>query len=161
MKLFWIRVKELLEPIVLERKGDGVLLFLKAFSWETDLWVTLGDFMVKKPANLQGKSVFSWNRLSRNEMWYAADNYNYIGPFILQRNCVAVPIYWLLSAVSHRSFTTFQVKMNLTSMWHRNAEHRNFCAVGCSAATQPNCGVIWTELKCYVCAKGFFDSNFN
>ena len=29
------------------KKGDGFLFFLKAFSWETDLWVTLGDFAVK------------------------------------------------------------------------------------------------------------------
>ena len=31
------------------KNGDGFLLFLKAFSWETetDLWVMLGDFMVK------------------------------------------------------------------------------------------------------------------
>ena len=28
-------------------KGDGFLSFLKAFSWETDLWVTLGYFTVK------------------------------------------------------------------------------------------------------------------
>ena len=47
LKLFWIRVKELFEPIVLRKKGDGFLLFLKAFSWETDLCVTLGDFTVK------------------------------------------------------------------------------------------------------------------
>ena len=47
LKLFLIRVKELFEPIVLQRKVDGFLLFLKAFSWETDLWVTLGDFRVK------------------------------------------------------------------------------------------------------------------
>ena len=47
LKLFSIRVKELFEPIVLWKKGDGFLLFLKAFSWETDLWVTLGDFTVK------------------------------------------------------------------------------------------------------------------
>ena len=47
LKLFSIRVKELFEPIVLRRKGDGFLLLLKAFSWETDLWVTLGDFTVK------------------------------------------------------------------------------------------------------------------
>ena len=47
LKLFSIRVKELFEPIVLRKKGDGLLLFLKAFSWETDLWVTLGDFTVK------------------------------------------------------------------------------------------------------------------
>ena len=51
-------VKELLEPIVLWRKGDGVLLFLKAFSWETDLWVTLGDFALKTQ-NWEGKSVIN------------------------------------------------------------------------------------------------------
>ena len=33
--------------MVLRKKGDGFLLFLKAFSWETDLSVTLGDFSVK------------------------------------------------------------------------------------------------------------------
>ena len=43
------------QPIVL-RKRRRVLLFLKAFSWETDLWVTPGDFTVKKPAKL-GKEV--------------------------------------------------------------------------------------------------------
>ena len=32
LKLFLIRVKELLEPIVLRRKGDGFLLFLKILS---------------------------------------------------------------------------------------------------------------------------------
>ena len=36
-----------------------VLLFLKAFSWETDLWVTLGDFTVKKMQNLEEKFVFN------------------------------------------------------------------------------------------------------
>ena len=49
LKLFSIRIKEMLEPIVLRNKCDGFLLFLKAFSWETDLWVTLGDFTVKNP----------------------------------------------------------------------------------------------------------------
>ena len=29
------------------QKADGFLLFLKAFSWKLDLWVTLGDFTVK------------------------------------------------------------------------------------------------------------------
>ena len=48
MKLFSIRVKELFEPIVLRKQGDGFLLFLKAFSWKTDLWITLGDFTVKQ-----------------------------------------------------------------------------------------------------------------
>ena len=35
LKLFSIRVKELFGPIVLRRKADGFLLFLKTFSWET------------------------------------------------------------------------------------------------------------------------------
>ena len=49
MKLYSIRVKELWEPVVLrKKKTDGVLLFfLTVFSWETDLWVTLGSFTVK------------------------------------------------------------------------------------------------------------------
>ena len=52
MKLFLIRVKELFKPIVLQKKkkknkGNGLLLFLKAFSWETNVWVMLGDFTVK------------------------------------------------------------------------------------------------------------------
>ena len=47
LKLFSIRVKELFKPTVLQRKADGFLLFSKSFSWETDLWVTLGDFPVK------------------------------------------------------------------------------------------------------------------
>ena len=32
LKLLSIRVKELFEPIVLRKKGDGFLLFFKAFS---------------------------------------------------------------------------------------------------------------------------------
>ena len=40
-------MEELFEPIVLWKKADGFMFFLKAFSWEADLLVTLGDFMVK------------------------------------------------------------------------------------------------------------------
>ena len=32
------------------------MLFLKAFSWETDLWVTLGDFTVKKKNKTKQKN---------------------------------------------------------------------------------------------------------
>ena len=58
LKLFLIRVKELFEPIVLQKKkkGDGFLLFLNVFSWETDLWVTLGDFTVEDAKF--GKEIF-------------------------------------------------------------------------------------------------------
>ena len=48
LKLFLIRVKELFEPIVLWRNCDGCLFVLKAFSWEIDLWVTLGEFELKR-----------------------------------------------------------------------------------------------------------------
>ena len=41
--LIWFRVREIFQPIFLQRKGDVCLLFLKAFSW-----VTLGDFALKK-----------------------------------------------------------------------------------------------------------------
>ena len=46
---------------------------------------------------------------------------------------IALPIYQLLSAASHRSITAFQIKTNLTFMWYRNPVHRNFCAGHCSA----------------------------
>ena len=36
--------------------------FLKAFSWETDLWVTLGDFTVKTQT-WEGKYVFNWKSI--------------------------------------------------------------------------------------------------
>ena len=59
MKLFSIRVIEIIWAYYLERKkgGQRVLLFLKAFSWETNLWVTLDDFPVKTQ-NWEAKSVF-------------------------------------------------------------------------------------------------------
>ena len=59
MKLFSSRVKESFKPIILQRKGDGFLLFLKAFFEKPYLWVTLGDFTLKN-ANLGAKSVFNW-----------------------------------------------------------------------------------------------------
>ena len=76
--MFSIRVKEFFEPIALRRKGDGFLLFLKAFSWVTNLWVTLGDFKVKKSKIEKGNLYLTANWLSRNEMWCAADNHNYL-----------------------------------------------------------------------------------
>ena len=78
LKLFSIRVKELFEPIVLRRKGDWFLLVLKAFSQEFDLWITLGDFKVKKCKIGKGNLYLAENRISRNEMWCAADNHNYM-----------------------------------------------------------------------------------
>ena len=38
LKLFSIRVKELFEPIVLQRKTDGFLLFLKIFFLEKPIF---------------------------------------------------------------------------------------------------------------------------
>ena len=55
-------------------KGDGFLLFLKAFSWEADLLVTLGDFTVKKRKIGKGNLYLSENWSNWNEICYAADN---------------------------------------------------------------------------------------
>ena len=57
VKLFLIREKELFEPIVLWKQGNKFLLFLRAFSRETDLWVMLGDFTVKDAKF--GKEIFT------------------------------------------------------------------------------------------------------
>ena len=47
LKLFSVGIKELIELIVLWKKADGFLFFLKTLSSETDLLVTLTDFTVK------------------------------------------------------------------------------------------------------------------
>ena len=59
-------------------KGDGFLLFLKAFSWEADLLVTLGDFTVKKRKIGKRNLYLSENWSNWNEICYAADNHNYM-----------------------------------------------------------------------------------
>ena len=70
-KLFSIRVKELFEHVV--------LLFLKAFSWETDLLVTLCDFTVKKTSKIgKGNPYLTEIRWSWYKMRCAADNHNYM-----------------------------------------------------------------------------------
>ena len=75
-RIFSIRVKELFEPIVLRQKGDGFLLFLKAFSWETNLWVILGSFTVKKRKIGKGNLYLTENQWSWNKICCAADNHN-------------------------------------------------------------------------------------
>ena len=52
-----------------KKKDDGILLFLTAFSWETDLCVTLGNFAVKNATWIgKGNLYLTANRLSRNEL---------------------------------------------------------------------------------------------
>ena len=60
------------------------------------------------------------------------------GLFILTLHCVVVPIYWLICAASHRSIMAYEVKMNLTTMGHRNAVVSQFL---CRKV------VAWTELE--------------
>ena len=43
-------------------KTDVVLLFLKAFSWETNLWVTLDDLTVKNYPSLWEVLFYFWER---------------------------------------------------------------------------------------------------
>ena len=78
--MFSIRVKKLFEPIVLrgKKKADRFLLFLKAFSWETDLWVTLGDFYGKKRKIEKENLDLSENRVGRNEMICVEHNCTYV-----------------------------------------------------------------------------------
>ena len=57
-------------------------------------------------------------------------------------NTIALWCWYIeyISATSHRSITTFQVKINLTYM-----RHCNNIAWVCSGATQRNCRVVWTD----------------
>ena len=75
LESFSTRVKGLFEPIDLQRIAGGFLLFFKAF-FLSDLFVTLRDFT--KTKKWEGNLHLTSNRLSRNETWRAADNYNYM-----------------------------------------------------------------------------------
>ena len=55
------------------RKGDWCLLIFKSISWETDLWVTQGDFALNS-AKL-GREVTK-NQFSKNEICSAEDNHS-------------------------------------------------------------------------------------
>ena len=43
-----------------KKKNDGILFFLKAFSWEPDLWETLGDFTPKTNKKKKKKKTQNW-----------------------------------------------------------------------------------------------------
>ena len=75
LKLFSIRVKQLFEPVYL-RKKRRVLALLKAFSSETDLWVTL--ILSKKRKIGKGNLYLNENELSWNKIRCTADNHNYM-----------------------------------------------------------------------------------
>ena len=47
------------------KKAEEFLLFLKAFSWETNFLETVGNFMVKDKI-CKGNLYLTENRLSRN-----------------------------------------------------------------------------------------------
>ena len=63
---------------MLLKRRRAFALFISTFL-KTDLWVTLGDFTVKKPHKIgMGNLYLIENRLSWNEMCCAADNHNYM-----------------------------------------------------------------------------------
>ena len=66
------------KPVEENKKATGFCFFSKVFSWETDLWVTLGNFTVKKLKIGKGNLFLTENLLSRNEMWCVTDTHNYM-----------------------------------------------------------------------------------
>ena len=55
------------------------MLFLKANSWETDLWVRLARWFYGKKRKIgRGNLYLTENRLSRNEMSCTTNNRNYM-----------------------------------------------------------------------------------
>ena len=59
-----------------KKQSDGFLLFLKAFSWETNLWVTLDAFTVKKRKIGKGNLNLTENWLSKNKIRCKSDSHN-------------------------------------------------------------------------------------
>ena len=135
-------------------KANATLIFLvpRRPLWDPSLNThLLFGINIKKPKKKKKKKKKNEHtrRSSARFVWNLWTQSKCESPFILNRNCVAVPIYQLLSAASHRSITAFQIKTNLTFMRYRNAVHHmhNFYAGRCSAATQLNCGGGWTDLN--------------
>ena len=78
LKLFSIRVKELSEPIVLWRKGDGFLaLFISIFLRIQSL-SDARRFYGQTCKIEKGNLYLTENRLNWNEMCCASDNHNYM-----------------------------------------------------------------------------------
>ena len=57
-----------------KKKSQRVVTLFTSTSWDTDILVTLGDFMLKTQ-KLDGKSVNWFNRI---ENWGAVFNHNYM-----------------------------------------------------------------------------------
>ena len=66
-----MRLKQLFEPLVW-RKGDGCLLSWKAFSWETDIWIMLGNFALKRKIG-KGTLHLTKEQFGRNKICFAED----------------------------------------------------------------------------------------
>ena len=71
-----IRAKELFKALVLWRIGDGCVLFLEASYWETDFWVTVGDFALKRAKLGMEIWIYLKNRFDRNRICCAEDNHS-------------------------------------------------------------------------------------
>ena len=76
LKLFSIRVKELFEPIVLQKKSWWVFALFKSIFLRNRYLSTTRQSYGKKRKIKKGKPYLTENWLSKNEMWCAADNHN-------------------------------------------------------------------------------------
>ena len=80
LKLFSIRIisKRIIWALSFAKKGEECLFFLKAVSWETHLWVTLGWFCAKKTPKIgNGNLYLIKNWLCRNKISCVEDNQSY------------------------------------------------------------------------------------
>ena len=67
MKLFSVRVKEILEPIVCKKKATRILFFYKRYRYLSNST----RFSVKKTYKLEGNLYLTENWLSKSKMWCA------------------------------------------------------------------------------------------
>ena len=86
-----------------KKKATGFCSFLKAFSWETDLWVTLGDFTVQKRKIGKGNLYLKSIKLKRNVL------------------CCSKSQFCML----HMCERMFRFDLQLSSYWQNNKFSRN------------------------------------
>ena len=111
LKLFSISVKELFEPIVLQKKkGRWVFALSKAFSWEIRSLSNGSWFYSKKCKTGKGNLYSTENQLSWNEMCCAADNHNHI--------CHTCAKHFFYIRISKQLLTKYKIFKKLPQISH-------------------------------------------
>ena len=93
------------------------MLFLKEFSWETNLWVKLGDFMVKKRKIWKKNMYLTENQLSRKEKKLSASPGTTLLKDQLFTSLLTRVHLWILLSARGETFVNVVIGKDLAYEW--------------------------------------------